>query len=48
MKVELPQNFHEKLIDLENQILINSSLEVIEELTNLYKVYQLFTYSAWG
>jgi hypothetical protein len=48
MKVELPQDFHERLIDLENQVMINSSLELIEELTTLYKVYLLFTYSARG
>lgn len=37
-KVKLPENFHQKVIELENKFITNKTLELIQELLHLYKV----------
>jgi hypothetical protein len=34
----LPHNFHQRLVELENQFLINQSYEIVKEVIDLYKV----------
>ena len=42
IKISLPDNYHENMLDLENQLINNRSLEILEKLMNLYKVYPKF------
>ena len=40
-KFSLMPNFHEKVINLENKLLLNKDINIIEELINIYSKFEL-------
>jgi len=37
-KNKLPENFHKKIVELENTFINNKTIDIMQELLNLYKV----------